>query len=1089
MKQRLLSWVMVMAFACPMMAQTRQVTGKVTAKEDGSPMIGVSVSIKGTGRGVVTNAEGRYVLMATPNTTLDFSFIGYENQSINIGARNVIDVVLQAADQELTEVVVTGAYGFKKSKKSETTNAQVVDQKALNVIRQTDLNNALAGKVSGIQVRSQSSAALGRSTEIRLRGASGFGIGSGAIYVVNGTIVANADDINLDDIESVSVLQGAAAAAQFGSQGANGAIVISLKEGKKSDGLGVALNLGLIVEDPYVLPNYQNSYAGGANGDLTQYNWKTGDPVEWKALDGKYYHDYSDDASWGPRMVGQEYIPWYAWYGGHSRSFQTAKLTPQPSNAKDFYRKGIIRNNSLVINNAGNNYRYKITYGNQWIDGLLENTSSQKNTFNINTGFDLSKKLTVSADINYVNRIYKGEIDDQYSNQSSGAFNQWFHRDLDMNIMKELRGLRTPDGIYASWNKANPDAYDPKNPRNFYAGNYWYNFYTWFDLVNKVKNGNRLFGNVSATYQVNKDLKIKATYRRQFDQLNSEDRYSSFLNESGLQTTGNSPEAKGYYGYGSVLYDRSNYELFAFYSKAVGDFKLDVSAGIDLFQQRVVVSLANTVNGLNVPNVYDISNSVDQASIFNARSFEKYRAAVGKGTFGYKDLIFADLTLRNDWYSTLPQNNNSVLSKSLGLSFVFSELTKGTLSWLSNGKIRGSFGEIPKALNSTQSYLDTRYESFGAYRYPGSAYSGLQYKWGTNPYMERSNLLVDPNIEGSVVTQSEIGLDLGFFNDRLNISGTYFEGAEKNFPYTMSINGATGFSNILTNIGLIEKSGLELQVSGRPLFFDQFSWRITGTATKMLKNDVVELSKKYGVTQTVSVQSVWGTTMPYLVHTEGKRWGQIYGNGIKRINGQPVLNSSGGYVNDPNVYFGSVIPDYTGGLQNQFTFLKDFTLNVNIDFQFGGKFVSLSNMWGSFSGLTAQTATVNDKGNPIRDAVGDGGGIHVKGVNEKGEPVDYYVDAQDYFHNIYYNKTFDPFVYDLTFVKMREVSLAYNLPVKQLGLGKYFKSANISLVARNPLLIYAKTKDFDPSEISSVVGETAQWPGTRGLGVNIRLGF
>jgi len=188
-------------------------------------------------------------------------------------------------------------------------------------------------------------------------------------------------------------------------------------------------------------------------------------------------------------------------------------------------------------------------------------------------------------------------------------------------------------------------------------------------------------------------------------------------------------------------------------------------------------------------------------------------------------------------------------------------------------------------------------------------------------------------------------------------------------------------------------------------------------------------------------------------------------------------------------YFGSVLPDFTGGIQNQFTIFKDFTLNVNIDFQVGGKFVSLSQQWGSFSGLTARTATVNDKGNPIRDAVADGGGVHVEGVNADGQPVDYYVEAQDYFHNNYYNKTFDDYIYDLTFVKLREVSFGYNIPLNKIGLEKYLQRANLSIVARNPLLIYAKTKDFDPSEISAVVGESGQFPGTRGLGFNLTVGF
>lgn len=1078
-------WVLLFISVTTMIAQIqiKQVSGKVTDSSDGSGIPGVSVTVKGSSRGVATTADGSYKIQVSDGAVLQFSFVGFKSKSITVGKQQVINVELESEASELTEVVVTGAYGTKRTARSTTTNAQVVDDKALNTIRQTNLNNALAGKVSGIQVRSQSAAALGRSTEIRLRGVSGFGLGNGALYVVNGTILPNADDLNLDDIENVSVLQGAAAAAQFGSQGANGAIIITLKDGSQTKtGIGLTVNTGIIFDKAYILPNYQNSYAGGAAGDLMQYNWKEGDPADWKALDGKYYHDYSDDASWGPRMVGQEYIPWYAWYGGHSRSFQTAKLLPQPNNARDFYNTGVTKNNSFTISSSTDKFKFKLTYGNQYVNGLLEKTSLQKNTFNVMSSYDLNKHFTISADVNYITQNQKGEIDDGYSNQSSGSFSQWFHRDLDMGIMKELRDLRTPDGIYASWNKANPDSYDPSNPRNFYAGNYWYNFYTWFDLVNITNKRDRLYGNLSFTYKINNDLKIVATYRKNQTIASSDSRYSSFLNESGLQTTGNSPEAKGYYGTSQSNSDRTNMELFANYSKKFKDFTVDANVGIDVFKWEYTSNGANTNNGLSVANLYTLTNTVDPVTLTNDRLVEKYRALIGRGTFGYKNVLFADITLRNDWYSTLPTGNNSVLSKSAGLSYVFGETINKSIPWISYGKLRASWGEIPKALGTSN-------ETFGAYRYPGSAFSVGQYKWGSNFMMTAANTLVDPEIKGSVVTQAEVGLDLSFLNDRVGFSTTYWQGSEKNFPYALSVNGSSGYTQLLTNIGLIEKKGLDVQVFGRPVVTRDLSWKITATASKLIANDIVELSKKYGITQTAGVQAVWGSTMPYLVHTEGKRWGQLYGNGIKRINGQPVLDANGGYVNDPNVYFGSVLPDYTGGIQNQFVLFKDFTLNVNIDFQYGGKFVSLSNMWGSFSGLTAQTATINDKGNPIRDAVSAGGGVHVKGVNEKGEPADYYVDAQDYYHNLYYNKTFDPFIYDLTFVKLREASFGYNIPVKKIGLGKYFQTMNVSLVARNPILLYATTKDFDPSEISAVTGETAQFPGTRGFGVNVRLGF
>ncbi len=1084
MKKLLQSLFILMLVASAAFAQDRTVTGTVTAKEDGLPLPGVSVKVKGTSTGTQTGADGKFSIKVTAaSPVLQFSFIGFKAVEAAVPASNKVNISLASDSRLLEEVTVIGALGTKRSARSTTNNAQVIDEKQLNTIRQTNLNNALAGKVSGIQVRSQSAAALGRNTEVRLRGVSGLGTGTSALYIVNGTVLPNADDINLDDIENVSVLQGAAAAAQFGSQGANGAIIITLKEGKASaNGIGVTVNTGVQFEDAYILPNYQNSYSGGAVGDLMQYTYKAGDPVEWQALSGKFYHDYSDDSSWGPRMVGQEHIPWYAWYGGSKYSYKTTALNPQPNNARDFYSTGVTRNNSVSLSAANEKLRFKFTYGNQDVAGLLYGTSLKKNTINIISSYKLNDHFEVSADVNYINQRQKGEIDDGYSNQSSGSFNQWFHRDLDMGIMKELAGLRTPDGVYASWNHANPDSYDASNQRAFYAGNYWYNFYTWFNLVDIQSQRDRFYGNLSLTYKLNKDFKITATYRKQQNTTFGESKYSSQLANSGLQTTGNSPEAKGYYATSTSFSNRRNIEFLATYTKKIKDFTIESNVGADFFSWSSKSNGASTNNGLSVADLFTVSNSVDQPSISNGRAEEKYRAVLTKNTFGYKNILFADVTLRNDWFSTLPVNHNSVVSKSFGGSFVFGDLITKTLPFVSFGKLRGSWGEIPKALGSSN-------ESFGAYRYPGSAFGVGSLKWGSNFLMGASDALVDPNIRGSVVTQGEAGIDLGFFNDRFGFSVTYWKGSEKDFPYALSVNGASGYTSLLTNIGEITRKGVDVQLNAKPVTSPNFSWKINGTWSKLIANDVVSLSPKYGITQTAGVQGVWGSTMPYMVHTEGKRWGQIYGNGIKRINGQPVLDANGYYVNDPKVYFGSVLPDYTGGLQNSFSFLKDFNLSVNIDFQYGGKFVSLSNMWGGYSGLTAATATYNDKGNPVRDAVADGGGVRVFGVNASGVPVNYYVGAADYFQHIYSNKTFDPYIYDLTFVKMREVSLGYNIPIKKLKLGKYVQNANISIVARNPLLIYATTKDFDPSEISATAGETAQLPGTRGFGFNLKIGF
>lgn len=1083
MKKLLQSLFILLFVATTAMAQTRTITGTVSSKEDGLPLPGVSVKVKGTNVGVSTGANGKYSINVPARATaLEFSSIGFVSQSINLGASRTINVVLVADSKVLDEVVVQGAYGIKTTSRAASANTQTITGETLNTVRGTNINNALAGKVAGVQVRSQSAAALGRNTQVRLRGASGFGLGSGALYVVDGTILPNADDLNLDDIEDVSVLQGPAAAAILGSQASAGAILITTKKGKKLDGTGISLNLGATFENTYILPNYQNSYAGGNASDLIQYNWQPGQPVEWQALDGKYYHNYSDDSSWGPKMVGQEYIPWYAWYPGTAYSFKTASLTPQPDNARDFFRTGVTLNNSVTFSNAGERYNIKMTYGNQSTQGLLPESSLKKNTLNLVANYDLNKHFSVGANINYVTTNLSGDINDAYSSTSTGSFNQWFHRNLDMDKMKELQNMSIagPGGItiFGSWNHNDPTSYNPANTKSFYAANYWYNPYTYYNLAISDSRRDRLYGNVSLTYKVNDDLKFTGTYRKQQNTTYGETRFSSKLEQSQTQATGNDARLKGYYATSTSFSNRENYEFIANYAKKFNDFTVDVTGGVDIFNAISKSNGGNTVNGLSIPDLFTLGNSVDTYSVSNGRSAEKYRALLARGTFGYKNMLFVDGSIRNDWFSTLPPKNNDVLSKSVGASFVFGDLiTKnGAAKWLSLAKVRASYGEIPQSL--------------GAYTYPGFAYGVGSLKWNGNLLMSTPDSQVDPDIKGATSSNYEFGIDLGFLRNRVTFSATYWNAKEIDFPRSVSINGASGFSSITTNIGRIDKEGIELQFGVKPVVSPNFKWTLGVSYADLLNNKVVEISKKYEVTR-IGVEGVWGSTMPYMIHQEGKQWGQIFGNGKKRnAAGVPIITASGSFVNDNSVYFGSVLPAQTGGIQNSFQIFKDFEVNANIDYQFGGKFVSLSNMWGSYSGLTARTAGLNDKGNPVRDAVVNGGGVRVDGFNETTNQMEtVYVEGQTYFQNLYNNKTFDDYVYDLTFVKLREVSLGYRIPTKKLGLSKYINNATFSVIGRNLLLLYAKTKDFDPSEVAYSSGETAQLPGTRGFGFNLKIGF
>lgn len=1065
-KLSLLLPVMVL-YSVAVLAQAKTVSGTVT-DDKGQFIPFATISIKGSRAAIVADASGAFSLKVKQGDVLVISAQGFSNKEVAIGASNALTINLAINNSALEEVVVTGAYNTKRTSRSTSNNAQVVNAEKLNTIRQTDLNNALAGKVSGIQVQSQSVAALGRDTKVRLRGESSLDGSANVIYVVDGTILPSSGDVNPDDIEDVTVLQGPNAAALFGSQGAYGAIVITTKRAKKGQrGIGIDLNSGVTFDKVATLPRYQNSYAGGGAANLARFTWQAGMPDEWKPLDGKYYPDYSDDASWGPRMAGQEYIPWYSWYPGTKYTGTTAKLVAQPNNSKDYFNTGITSNNNIAFSKAGDNFSTRVSYGNITVKGIVPNSQLRKNTLTVNSSINLNSHFTFSANINYLNQLVNGELGDGYANQSTGSFNSWFHRDLDMKIMKELQYLKSPDGTLASWNHLNPDSWDPSAPVKFYGGNYWYNFYTWQNLHNNQGRRDRLYGDVSLNYKVYSDLQVKFTYRKQ--QLNTSYENRTYKD---LELSGNQTGVKNGYATGQTFSNQEYFEGLISYAKKIKDFTINANAGATLVQNQYRDITANTNNGLNVPDYFALNNSKNPITYGNYREVSKSRAGFVTGSVGWKNFLFGDFTLRKDFYSAEPVGSKGILVKSFGGSFVFSDLIKKQVPFLSFGKLRGSWGEIPSPLKVYQL---------------GFLYGVGANQWNGNFLMGTPDALVDPSVHGAVTTQRELGLDLRFLKNRIGFSVTYWDGTNKDIPLKVSINGASGFTSKLVNAGEIDKAGIDVQFNAKPILAKDFSWEVNATWGRLLKNKVVALAP--GLDRiTVSSGAFAGNYTSYLVNSVGQPSDQIFGAGIKKINGQAQLNADGTFIRVADQNFGSALPDYTGGLQNAFTY-KNFIFNVNIDYSVGGKFSSLSQVWGDYSGLTARTATVNDKGNSIRDAVADGGGLHVKGVDANAHPVDYYVDAYTYFHQFVNSGITENSVYDLTFVKVREVGFGYKFNIAKLGLSKALQSASLSLVLRNPILIYAKTKDFDPSEISGTYGEDGQLPGTRSIGFNLKLGF
>jgi len=1057
-------------------AQTRTISGLIT-DANGKAIPFASVTVKDNPSvGTSADGDGKFTLRNVPaGAVLVITSMGYETREITVGTSDVLSVTLAASQgTEGIEVVVTTAFNIKRTQRNVSYASQNISSEQLNIIRQQNLNASLAGKVAGLQLRDQSYVKLGSNPTVRLRGEASFG-GSTALYIVDGTPV-NSLDINPDDIEDVTVLKGVTATALFGDRASGGAIVVNTKKGRKRPGLGIEINQGLRFDRVYILPEYQNSYAGGASGDLIRFDWQPGMPVEWQALDGKYYHDYTDDASWGPRMAGQEYIPWYAWYPGHKYSYQTALLTPQKDNIRDFYSTGVTTNNNINFTKVGDGYSTRLSYTYLNIKGLEPNSKQRKHTLNTSTSFDLGRLFKISANISYVTEDLWGQFADGYANQSTGSFNSWFHRNLDMNIIRELRGYRAPGNLIASWNHMNPGAY-LGDPNSFYTGNYWFNFYDYFDNISNLNRRDRLFGDINLGFNLDNHFKINAIFRKNQVTAFNEGRSNSILDPKSGGAPINNINVTAFYATSESFAKEDNFELIPSYSNKFGDVTVNVNAGAAVRKELSKSVSVSTNGGLNVPDLYAINNSVNPISYSNGRSKREVRSVFGRGDIGYKNFVFGEFTLRNDWFSTLPPNNNSILYKSFGASFIFSDIIKNKPAFLSYGKLRASWGEVPSSL--------------GIYQL-GFNYTVGTDLWDGNFLMTTPGQIQDPNIKGAVNTLKEVGIELRLFKSKYKLDVTYYDEVRKDEPLALPITGTSGFTTKLLNVGKVIRKGIEVQVEARVFTLKDFQWTVNLNYGQNFENTVVEIAE--GVDRiVVSSGAFSGSSSAYTAHFVGQRWGQMYGGAIKRNDdGIPVVDpNSGLFVKDPDLQqFGSVLPDFTGGVYNSFTY-RNWVLNVNIDFQRGGKYFSLSDFWGTFSGLTRRTAALNDKGIPVRDPIGNGGGVHVVGVSSVDEktPVDMYVDAQTYFHQFRGAFISENSIYDLTFVKLREVSLGYKIPVQKLGISKVVQNATFSIVSRNPWLIFAQNRDFDPSEISNVYGEDSQLPGTRSIGFNLTVGF
>ena len=493
-----------------------------------------------------------------------------------------------------------------------------------------------------------------------------------------------------------------------------------------------------------------------------------------------------------------------------------------------------------------------------------------------------------------------------------------------------------------------------------------------------------------------------------------------------------------------------------------------------------------------VPDIYALSNSVDNVNNTNDRTQSRINSVFGSGDIDYKRIISASFALRQDWLSTENTRDNSLFYPSAGFSFIPSGLVDMP-SWFSFVKVYGSWGKKPLTLD--------------VYAVNPGLYEINQNKWidnaGSSFLTSTPNTLVDSNFTGVVITSYEAGLDLRFLKNRIGLTINYFKDIANDQPVTIGIGATGGYTAARVNAASVERDGLEFVINGAAINTKNFNWNLTANLGLLLSNPVTKIIEGQERIQPTGWAGAFSTRYASAYQVLGSDWGQLIGGGYTTgydAEGQPITEegamplidpTTGLYVaGNPNYNWGNIVPKVTGGFQSLMNY-KGITLNMSLDYQFGGKFFSLTESWGMFSGILDYTAETNDRGKNVRDPVAEGGGVHVTGISSTdGKEIDMYVEGYDYFHQFYSSRIAAPFVHDLSYVKLREISVGYNIPVTNMSMiNKYVKGMNVSLIARNPWVLYRETQNYDPSEISNVYGEDGQLPPVRSLGFNVRFTF
>lgn len=1081
MKKLVQSLLICLSLSLSVFAQERTISGTVTS-DDNLPVPGAGVKITGTSTSTLTDNNGKYTIKVPASAkSLTFTFVGMTTQTKPIGASNVVNAMLITDSKVLSEVIVTGL-GVSRAAASLGYSVQKVDGESVSVAKNYDVSTALAGKVAGVQLVGSPSSAFGNA-DIVIRGVKGLSLtNSTPLFVVDGTPTEQ-ENIIMDNIENISVLKGAAATAVWGNRGQNGVVLITSKKGSRNTKSSIELNLGANFENLSLLPTYQDQYAGGSKSNsisagttydaegflLFKYNPAI-HPASWASFNGQRMLEYGNDESWGPKMQGQQYRPYYSWYPGADFGLTTA-LVPQPDNVRDYFKTGRNLNNSIAFTGGSDKFNFRVTYANQNRTLISPGTKRDNNQLGISATYDISPKFAVSTDINYRRVKTIGNLTEGYRNDGLNVpqnFNQWWQRQLDM---ERLRNYKRADGTFETWNIANPNGNARLDSKagGLLAPQYWDSPFFAQELNYQTNKSNYLFGNLGLNYKITSSLNWDNRVRLNFNDGVGDNRIATGgYNKIDLYriTTSTNTEF--------------NYESNLNFRKTFGDFSIDATGGINLRTNRGQGTEMSTAGGLTFPNFFSITGSVARPNVDNTYSAREVRSVLARASFGYKSFLYVDATARNDWSSALPVSDNSYFYPSVSTSFVFSEIIKNQdiKKYLTFGKVRASFAQVGNDLgfNAVNIALDNG----SIYNSDASATIGNQYRSG----------LIKPSLTKSF----EVGAELKFIN-RIGVDFSWYKDNNTNQILSLTIPGSSGFSTAQINAGDIQSKGMELAISGTPVKTRSFVWNM---GVNFAKNEslIKELAPQQ---KTVVAGNSSIATGVRIENREGKEFGMIVGRAWRRnADGKVIVGSNGVPLFDENVDLGTVLPKFTGGFYSNFSY-KNFDLAFSIDFQKDGLYYSGTNQFVEGSGLSDRTVGLNDKGFDWREFPGSytlaggntgNGGIRVaNSVFANGTENNRYIDAKTYFYNAKQLESSN-FLINASYIKLREVRVGYTFNKKMLG-NLPVQNVNLGFTVGNAWLIAGPSKKYgiDPSELETYWTEQGQISQTRNFGINLRASF